>query len=57
MASKETLFTRQQKYVTCKIIKDITSICIYMYIIINPLNETEHALVSKSPENQSQILK
>jgi hypothetical protein len=48
LASKETFCTRQQKYVTCQINKDtnsyyITSICIYLYIIINPLNETEHA--------------
>ena len=48
LASKETFFTRQQKYVTCQINKDtnsyyITSICIYLYIIMNPVNETEHA--------------
>jgi hypothetical protein len=43
-----TFFTCQQKYATCQINKDtnlyyITSICIYLYIIINLLNETEHA--------------
>jgi hypothetical protein len=48
LVSKETFFTRQQKYVTCQINKDtnsyyITSIGIYLCIIINPLNETEHA--------------
>ena len=45
---KETIFTRQPKYVTCQVNKYtnssyITSICIYLHIIINPLNETEHA--------------
>jgi hypothetical protein len=48
LASKETFFTRQQKHVTCQINKDTnsyhtTSICIYSWIIINPLNETEDA--------------
>ena len=50
LASKETFFTRQQKHVTCQINKDTnsyhtTSICIYSWIIINPLNETEDALL------------
>jgi len=48
LASKETYFTRQQKYVTCHINKDTNSyyttpICIYLYIINNALNETEDA--------------
>ena len=45
--SKQTFFTSQQKYVTCQINKDtnVSSVYmyIYLYIIINPLNETEHA--------------
>ena len=44
MASKETFFTCQQKYVTCHINKDTNSyyttpICIYLYIINNAPNE------------------
>jgi hypothetical protein len=47
-SSKETIFTRQQKYVTCQINKDTNSyyttpICIYLYIINNALNEAEDA--------------
>ena len=45
---RKHFFSRQQKYVTCQINKDINSyyiasICIYLYIIINALNGTEHA--------------
>jgi hypothetical protein len=48
LASKETFFTRQQKNVTYKINKNTNSyyttpICIYSWIIINALNETEDA--------------
>jgi hypothetical protein len=48
LASKETFFTHQQKHVTCQINKDTnvyytTPICIYLWIIINALNETEDA--------------
>jgi hypothetical protein len=48
LAGKETFFTHQQKNVTCQINKDINSyyttpICIYSWIIINALNETEDA--------------
>jgi hypothetical protein len=47
-SSKETIFTRQQKYVICQINKDTNSyyttpICIYLYIINNALNEAEDA--------------
>jgi len=43
-----TIHTRQQKNVTCQIDKDTnlyykTPICIYAWIIINALNETEDA--------------
>jgi hypothetical protein len=48
LASKETFFTHQQKHVTCQINKDTNSYyttptCIYLWIIINALNETEDA--------------
>ena len=48
LASKEKFFTRQQKNVTCQVNKDTNSyyttpICIYSWIIINGLNETEDA--------------
>ena len=48
LASKETFFTCQQKNVTCQINKDTnmyytTPICIYSWIIINALSETEDA--------------
>jgi hypothetical protein len=41
LASKKKKFTRQQKNVTCHNSYYISPICIYLYIIINALNEAE----------------
>ena len=56
LASKETFFTRQEKHVTCQINKDTnlyytTPICIYLWIIINALNETEDAQLRNGLSN------
>jgi hypothetical protein len=45
LASREKYFTRQQKNVTCHNSYYISPICIYLYIIINALNETEDTLL------------
>ena len=41
LASKEKMFTRQQKNVNYHNLYYLSLICIYLYIIINALNEAE----------------